>query len=111
MVKKYKVGIYTPNKIFLVKGKVIRSPFEAEISEKELQGIKMKIRTDGIDNYSIEEISTISIQVVNPNKEVEDIFHNIKKIKEQNDETNTTEIKIEELEMKSKSLLEKFISS
>jgi hypothetical protein len=105
--KKYKLGIYTPNKIFLVKGKVVRSPFETIVSEKELQGFKMKIKTDGIDNYSIEEISGIIQPIVS-----KESTYYIKENKEQNDEVlKTTDIKIEELETKSKSLLETFISS
>ena len=108
MSKKYKIGIYTPNKIFVVKGKVVRSPFEAEISEKELNSFKMKIKTDGIDKYSIEEISMINPEIKqfvnNPTVQDEDISNKENII-------SATEIKIEELETKSKSLLEKFISS
>jgi hypothetical protein len=102
--KKYKVGIYTPNKIFLVKGKVVRSPFEAEVSERELQSIKMKIKTDGIDKYSIEEITQLAEPIIKPYYTKENIEKNDELIK-------TTDIKIEELEEKSKSLLDKFISS
>jgi hypothetical protein len=108
-MKKYKVGIYTPNKIFMIKGRVVRSPFEVEVLQRDLQAIKMKIKTDGIDKFSIEELflpltNTISME---PKKEVT-------KTKEQNIDIKSkkqTEIKIEELEKASKSLLEKFINS
>ena len=99
-MKYYKVGIYTPNKVFLVKGRVVRSPFEAKISEKELEHFKMKIKSDGIDSYTIEEFKEDTI-----------IGEQITNIKPSKDIpiTENYEIKIEELEQKSKSILDKFI--
>ena len=105
--KKYKIGIYTLGKTFLVKGKVTRSPFEAIVNEKDLAGFKLKIKTDGIDNYSIEEF----LPTVLPNPVVEEIkpVNVVKKSKAgRKPKIENSEIKIEELESKSKSLLEKY---
>ena len=57
MEKFYKVKIGTPNKFFIYKGRPVRSPVELKVTEKELKIIKMKIITDGISDYSINEIS------------------------------------------------------
>jgi hypothetical protein len=61
--KKYKVEIINPNKIFRIKGKQVRSPFEAIVSEIELSSIKNKIKISGIDKYKITEIPPVSLTI------------------------------------------------
>ena len=49
----YKVEIFTPGKIFDIKGKLIRSPVEFIVNENELSRIKMEIEIQGILKYKI----------------------------------------------------------
>lgn len=50
---KYKVKIGTPNKMFFIKGKLVRSPLEWIANESELKDIRIKIASEGINDYSI----------------------------------------------------------
>ena len=106
ITKKYKVGIYTLGKTFLVNGKIIRSPFETIASEKEVASFKIKIKTEGIDNYLIEEI----VPVIKPMVKIPEVAPIVieKTKKGRKPKVEESEIKIEELENKSKSLLEKY---
>jgi len=63
--RKFLIRIKTPNKIFNVKGKQIRSPFEVVIKEKDLDFYKMNISMNSIDGYTIEEIFDRRIQTEN----------------------------------------------
>jgi len=56
MEKKYRVDIRTPNKIIFYNRRAVRSPVVLEVTERELKIIQMKIRSDGIEKYSINEI-------------------------------------------------------
>lgn len=51
---KYKVKIGTPNKMFYIRGKLVRSPVEWVANESELEGIRIKITSEGIMDFSIE---------------------------------------------------------
>ena len=53
MNNEYKVEIFTPGKIFDIKGKLIRSPVEFIVNENELSRIKMEIEIQGILKYKI----------------------------------------------------------
>lgn len=111
---KYKVEIFTPNKFFIIKGRPVRSPFETIATESELKMFKMKIKADGILDYNIsplyddfsfldqEEVK--SENIVAPPK----LKNNFDKIQVK-DLSSETEVKIEELEVKSKTLLDKFL--
>lgn len=46
----YKVTIKTPNKIFIVKNRAIRSPFESVMGEDNLKLIKSRIKFYGLTN-------------------------------------------------------------
>ncbi len=54
----YKVHITVPNKIFVIKGRIVRSPFVAEVTEKQLNGIITKINFEGLteSQYKIENM-------------------------------------------------------
>jgi len=49
----YDVEVLTPNKIFVVKGKAVRSPVKFTVDENNLKRVKMGIIQQGILNYSI----------------------------------------------------------
>ncbi len=54
-MKKYKVTIKTPNRMFSVNGILVRTPAQWTANESELGNIKLKIESDAIDNYTIED--------------------------------------------------------
>lgn len=54
-MKKYKVEIRTPNRMFTVKGIQVRTPASWIVNESELGNVKLKIESEAIDKYSIEE--------------------------------------------------------
>ena len=51
---KYQIDIRTPNKIFYVKGRPVRTPAQWVTTEEDLKNIELKIRTDAVSDYSIE---------------------------------------------------------
>lgn len=99
--KKYTVRINTPNKSFIIKGKLVRSPFEAVVSESELRQIKTKIKSDSISDYSISETDSFPMYQPAEDKPIETQITQ--------DIVAVTHPKIEELKIKSKSILEKYI--
>ena len=52
-MNEYKVEIFTPGKMFEIKGKLIRSPVHFIINETQLTKIKMEIELQGILEYKI----------------------------------------------------------
>ena len=55
-MNKFRLTVNTPNKIFYIKNKPLRSPFSIEVFEKELKKIKVGLIANSIDDYSISEI-------------------------------------------------------
>jgi len=49
----YIVEVNEINKVFIINGRVIRSPFRATISLKELQHFLFMVRSNSVINYSI----------------------------------------------------------
>lgn len=158
---KYKVKVKVFNKIFIIKDKPVRSPFESIVNENQLKLLKSKIKFYGLrdSEYEIENIdetiisnnkddysyirgrtpdikkrenlnfntsnnnNNITENSIEPiqkifNKDINDKDHNelielcrdLKDNTEQNKKENDdTEVKIEELSLKSSSILEKFL--
>lgn len=109
-MKKYKVGIYTLGKVFLVNGRQVRTPFETTVYEKDIENFRIKIRTEAIDKYSIEEL------IDNPKPTIEslnisDANNILKKIKsKKTKKERSIDPKIEEFTSNPKSLLSKYSS-
>ncbi len=87
----YKVYIKIPNKIFVIKNKIVRTPLTATVSKRQLDNIMAKIKLEGINEsqYEIEELS-------------EDEIHKVPEIKKKNiaDKLSRVdgEVQVEELE-------------
>jgi hypothetical protein len=62
---KYKIFIKNPGKLFLIKGRTVRSPFESIIDDKELKVIKSKLKFYGLSNkdYSLTEIEELKPKI------------------------------------------------
>jgi len=60
----YRVRIKNPNKMFIIKNKPVRSPFESIVNEIDLKIIKSRIKFYGLINkdYEIEQIDIIEDQ-------------------------------------------------
>lgn len=95
---KYKVKIGTPNKMFFIKGRIVRSPLEWVANKSELKDIHIKIASEGIADYSIIEFD--------PNKKIVPIEQKSPTIKKQ---TETKKVITQETEKKSTTILDKLL--
>jgi len=50
---KFKVSIFTPNKMLIIKGKPVRTPTETVVNKQQLEQLKTNMRANGITKYSI----------------------------------------------------------
>ena len=91
---KYRVKINTPNRIFIIKGKPVRTPAEWLINSSELEQLKLKIKLEAVQDYSIEEFKSDVKSKVKTKKEP-------KPLKKKKTQTKK--------EIKSKSTLGKFL--
>ena len=75
MERKYKVNLNDPGRLIFLKNREVRTPVEVEVRESELDYIKLKIRTNGIVDYSIslvkDEVSMLDLSFEN-DKEMEE---------------------------------------
>lgn len=55
-MKGYRVRIFDPNKVILVRGKQVRTPTKFKVNEKELGMVKTIIRANSITKYTIQPI-------------------------------------------------------
>jgi len=69
-VKKYMIEIRTPNRMFSVRGVLVRTPAKWIVNETEVNNIKLKITSEGIEKFSIEEYDPTKIEQPKPKKEV-----------------------------------------
>lgn len=56
----YEVEIKTTSRIFNVRGKPIRSPFKAIVDLSEAKRIENEVKSLGLSDYSIREVSSVS---------------------------------------------------
>ena len=54
-MKKYIFAIHSPNRVFEVQGRQVRTPCEIELDENELELMEMRVKADGDTQYSIRE--------------------------------------------------------
>lgn len=80
-MKKYKVRIEVPGKVIFFKDKKIRTPFELELTDNEINLFKFAMNSSGISDYNIEENKKADEQtweemIVTEDKEVviEDLY-------------------------------------
>jgi hypothetical protein len=52
----YKIKIYDPSRIIIIKGKEVRTPTEAVVSDSELKIIKSSLVSSGCKNFVVEDI-------------------------------------------------------
>lgn len=67
----YNVEVFTPNKMFNIKGKLVRSPVKFIVDEDELVKIKMQIEIQGVLNYDINPQNAGLNKIIPKNKENE----------------------------------------
>lgn len=74
-MKKYIVNVTTRGSMFIVKGKQVRSPFTAEVTEQDICSLKTQAKFLGIEDYitispfdssNIQHIPTIKKQNIEP---------------------------------------------
>lgn len=58
-MKKYKVRIEVPGKVIFFNNRKIRSPFELELADNEIDLFKLTMTSNGISKYTIEDIEDI----------------------------------------------------
>jgi len=63
---KYQIDIRTPNKIFYVKGRPVRTPAQWVATEEDLKNIELKIRTDAVSDYTIEPFKAKQVKQEKP---------------------------------------------
>ena len=113
----YRARINDPNRIYSFKGRKIRSPFEIVITEEEVKRFKAYINYCGITSFSIEKIVGEPIIDIEESvfetlieKPMENIHTQVSSIELDPSKKEDSEIKIEELSLKSKSTLESFMN-
>jgi len=52
----YKIRVFDPNRILVIKGKEVRTPTEAVVSESELNIIKASLTSSGSKNFVVESM-------------------------------------------------------
>ena len=55
MEKKYVVSIKTPNRMFVINGRQVRTPFIKTVNHEQMLTLKNRFSSEGIMNYSITE--------------------------------------------------------
>lgn len=90
MKRKYKVNINDPGRLIFFRNREVRTPVEVEVLESELDYIKLKIRANGIVDYSISlvnnEVSMLDLSFEN-DKEMEEPL--VEELEECNQEPKT----------------------
>lgn len=88
-MKKYNVIIKTPNRMFSVKGILVRTPAKWIADEDEIKNIRLKITSEGIENFSIEEIDPDKKEEAVVDEKIEEVTEDI--IEDQVEPTSTLE--------------------
>lgn len=55
-MKKYKVRVETPGKLIFFKNRKVRTPFELDLTDHELERFKVSLHLAGVEEYSVNEI-------------------------------------------------------
>lgn len=62
--KLYVISIKTPNRIFHIGGRPVRTPFTKTVTLEQKQAIENRLATEGVMNYSIKEYNPSNEVVV-----------------------------------------------
>ena len=65
MEKKYVVSIKTPNRMFVINGRQVRTPFTKTVNQEQMMSLKNRFSSEGVMNYTITEYVEPVISDVN----------------------------------------------
>jgi tmRNA-binding protein len=72
-MKKYRVRVETPGKLIFFKNRKVRTPFELDLTEHELEIFKVSLHLAGVEEYSVNEIKKtdddVEESIIIPQKE------------------------------------------
>ena len=63
-MKQYIFAIHSPNRVFEIQGKQVRTPCEFAVDECEIELYELKVKSDGDTQYSIRERDAKTFTVV-----------------------------------------------